>query len=217
MYAKDAIDINIVPLKPNQIIAEAIDWCTEYHSKYAYIVEEAKMIGRFSEDFLFNYDDQKLLNTLLEFAEPIIILENQHCLELISKAKLYNSFVLPIVDNEKNFLGLTSAESILNTLFDKNILNEQQSIFIVEIIANNYAMSDVAKIVESNNAHIIYSNYNRYNSNAQITLILQGENFAAIANTFERFGYEVMYQSAENVYTDHLIERAESFIKFLEV
>ncbi|MCB9034367.1 MAG: hypothetical protein H6553_11050 [Chitinophagales bacterium] len=218
MFAKDAIDINLMPLRLNQTVADAIEWCTTHNSLYAFVVDNAVLIGRFSEDFLYNYDNNSLLSTLIDFAEPITVSENKHAIELIAKAKQYNSFILPIVDESKNFLGLTSAESIINILFDNNILNEHQSIFVVEITANNYAMSDIAKIVESNHAQIYYSNYARKENNiAQITLILQAENYAAIANTFERFGYEVIYQSAENVYTDHLKERAESFIKYLEV
>ncbi|MEZ4879805.1 MAG: hypothetical protein R2801_06550 [Chitinophagales bacterium] len=217
MFAKDAIDINLMPLRLNQTVADAIEWCTTHNSKYAFILNDNNTTIRFSEDFLYNYDDNSLLSSLIDFAETITVSENQHAIELIAKAKQYNSFIIPIIDESKNFLGLTSAESIINILFYNTILNEHQSIFVVETPLSNYAMSDIAKIVEPNHAQIYYSNYVRKENIAQITLILQAENYAAIANAFERFGYEVIYQSKENIYTNHLIERAESFIKYLEV
>jgi acetoin utilization protein AcuB len=82
---------------------------------------------------------------------------------------------------------------------------------------NDYSMSEIARIIESNNTKIL-SSYITSIPNAQmmeLTIKLNKVDITAIVKDFERFDYTITASYNKESQEDNFLERYESLMRFL--
>ena len=89
---------------------------------------------------------------------------------------------------------------------------------VVQTSNRHYSFTEIAKIVEGNNAKI----YGCFLSSVeddyiQITLKISNENLSSIDETFERFGYSVVHKYYNDEKDDLMKDRFGFFQKYLEI
>jgi len=78
-------------------------------------------------------------------------------------------------------------------------------------------MTDVCKIVESNNGKIYGSYISAFiDDEVQITIKISSENLSSIDETFERYGYNVVHKYYNDEKEDLLKDRFGFFQKYME-
>jgi hypothetical protein len=100
-----------------------------------------------------------------------------------------------------------------------NSLLDNGAILIVETNLNSYSLSEIARIVESNNIKVLcfYVNTIYDTSKVEITLKLDKYDLSSLVQTFERFNYTVKATFEEREYFQDLKEKYDEFMKYMDI
>lgn len=96
----------------------------------------------------------------------------------------------------------------------------ENSVLILEIAAIDYMLTEIARIVESNNAHVMALNVLPITDGSQllVSLKLDVSDLTFILRSFERFDYKVVYYfTKEDDVTDTQKERLAELMYYLNM
>jgi hypothetical protein len=96
----------------------------------------------------------------------------------------------------------------------------ENSLIILEIPLKDYTLTEIARIVESNNAHVMALSVMPISGGSLllISLKLDLDDLTAVLRSFERFNYNVLYYfMREGEVTDTQQERLDELMYYLEM
>ncbi|MFM7896477.1 MAG: acetoin utilization protein acuB, partial [Flavobacterium sp.] len=95
---------------------------------------------------------------------------------------------------------------------------EEGGIIVVEKESDKFSMSQVAQIVESNNAKILgLFISNVVGNKVEITVKISQSGLNDIIQTFRRYEYEIISEHQEDSYLNSLKERSDYLDKYLNI
>ncbi len=107
---------------------------------------------------------------------------------------------------------------MIRFLHETPFLKEEGGILIIEKEMNNFSMSQVAQIIESNNAKILgLFISNVANNKVEITVKISQSGLNDIIQTFRRYEYEIISEHQEDSYLNSLKERSDYLDKYLNI
>lgn len=96
----------------------------------------------------------------------------------------------------------------------------ENSLIILEIPSKDYFLTEIARIVESNSAHVIALSVFPISGNAEllVSLKLDISDLTSVLRSFERFNYKVVYYyMKEGEVTDIQKERLDELLYYLDM
>ena len=150
------------------------------------------------------------------------VLKNGNFVGLVSESELLDQSDLNqslVLDRQENYLGVISAQELLQLLAESSGLNGSGSVLVLEMNANDYTLAQIAQIVESNHAKIL----NLFVSNIpdstkiQVNLRINQQNLSAIFRTFERYDYQVLASFQDSQQPDELQDRYQELMHYLSM
>jgi acetoin utilization protein AcuB len=220
MLAKDIISYDIPPLKSTDTGIKALTWMEEFKVSHLPVVNKNEYLGLISDaDILdMNAPDTAIGNTKVPFVRPLVS-ENAHIYEVIKLINRLNLTVLPVLDLEENFVGLITLPSLLKALGNMAAVVEQGGVIVLEMNQHDYALSEIARIVEGNDAKIISCHLTSLADSTQIevTLKINKGDLSAVLQTFTRFNYNIKASYHQGDFADEMRDRYDSFMNFLNI
>ncbi|MBK7036741.1 MAG: CBS domain-containing protein [Chitinophagales bacterium] len=221
MLAKDIISENVPPLKIKDTGDKAIEWMYEFKLTHLPLVENKKYMGLVSEDDIldFNNTHEQLGKFLKNLYKPFVK-DTEHIYEVLRVAAGLKSTIIPVVDSKQNYLGLITLQSLLFNFAKMTAISEPGGVIILEL--NNktdYVLSDIARIVESNGAHILslYFNVDTETGKHAVTLKVDSTEIKHIVATFERYEYSVKAFFQESDMGEIIKDRYDSLMNYLNI
>ncbi|WP_113663147.1 CBS domain-containing protein [Pedobacter nanyangensis] len=220
MLAGKLISNIIPPLRTSDTVRKALERMNEFKLYHLPIVNETQYLGLVSEEELMEARDMeiaigalpvKLLNTFT--------FENVHIYEVIRLFSELQLSVVPVLDQQKNYLGLISINNLLNFTANLYSVNEPGGIIILSISNRNNSLAHMAQIVEADNAQILSSYISSYpdSTRLEVTLKINKTEISAIVAAFERYDYEVKAVFNNSSHDDGSMDRFDSFMNYLNV
>jgi len=221
MLAKELISDVIPALKTSDTGVKALYWMDIFRISHLTIVNNTEFLGLISDTDIYdmNSPDESIGNHNLSLFSPFIQ-EEQHvyeAIELISKLKLS---VVPVLDLNKNYVGMITAQRLMQFMGDLFAVKNPGGIIVLEINANDYSLTQIAQIVESNDAKILsmYIISPPDTTKMDLTLKINRIDLTHIIQTFVRFDYTVKAQFMEDDDMDSLYSnRYEQFMLYLNI
>lgn len=192
----------------------------EYNVSQLPVVEGVNYIGLVTMEDIINMKNlNKPLKSFAQTFRKPFVRDTAHIFDVMKAALEYNVRIVPVINNEHRYLGLISAESCLRAFALLNSVKDTGGILELEIAVKDYQLSEVARIVEDNEAEVLclYTNINQETQRIEITLKLNTSEVAAIVAAFERYEYEVKAIYNDTAYTENLKERYDSLMRYLNV
>jgi acetoin utilization protein AcuB len=126
---------------------------------------------------------------------------------------------MPVVDLKNKIIGFTSANKILKTYSYNNQILLDGGIIILELEPKNYALSEIARIVENNNAVILNTSihFNNVTKKIEISLKINQIDLKNIQASFERYNYTILKTIHQSEFELQLQDRIDNLLKYLEV
>ena len=127
--------------------------------------------------------------------------------------------VIPVVDETHKYLGMVTTNNLIQNTNKMAAINEPGGILVLEMNVRDYSLTEVARIVESNDAKIL-SSYIRTlpgPDNMELTLKINKEELDGIIQAFERYSYNIVATFNETKHLEDLKNRFESFMKFINI
>ncbi len=220
MIAKELVSQVIPPLKTSDSGTRCLAWMNEFHVRQMPIVNNQQFLGLVSEEDILDLNDpeQPLGNHKLSLFRPFVY-EHQHIYEVIKLTSELKLTLVPVVDSKENYVGIISPENLVEFLSRISAINDPGGIIVLELNEKDYVMSEIARIVESNDAKILslYITSHQNSTKLEVTLKLNISDLRHVIATFERFEYHVKASYQESEYIDDLKDHYESLMKYLNI
>ena len=203
MRAFELITDEIPPLIHTDSGEKAINWMDEFKVSQLAVLKNGVFVGVVSESAILDrliLSDS--LDVLFDHLPRPYVNENAHIYDVLAMMSEHKLSIIPVLDENENYLGCTSIFHLMTTLANIGSIKELGSILVLEINAIDYSMAQIAQIVESNNAKILssYILSDVSSSLLEVTLKINEINLTRIILTFERYDYKIKasYQAGVN-------------------
>lgn len=148
--------------------------------------------------------------------EPVLfapsVLDNTHIHEALALITRYELTLLPVVGSEGEYLGAITRDKLIDILSELCNADVAGSVFVLELIPQDYSLTDIARIIESNNAHVLnlLSYTDKDSGRLHLIIKIDLEDASPVIRSFERFNYTVLYYFMEKGMVDDLLQQRMS-------
>ena len=221
MLAKELISDVVPALRTSDTGLQALSWMDIFRISHLPIVNNQEFLGLISDQDIYdlNMAEEPIGNHKLSLFSPYVY-DYQHIYEAIEVISRLNLTVVPVLDEDKNYLGLITQGDLLKHFADLAALKQPGGIIELELNVNDYSLSQIAQIVESNDAKILglYVTAPEESTKLNITLKLNITGITSVIQTFNRYNYTVLASYMTEDEMDSLLShRYESFMKYLSI
>jgi CBS-domain-containing membrane protein len=150
---------------------------------------------------------------------PVFAFRDQHGLEVFEIIARQELTALPVVDETRTYLGIILSQELLSRLSAYYSFKEIGGIIVLSMGIRDYNLSEISRIVESNNAKILmlYLDTDADNSMMTLTLKLNTLDLSHIIATFERFKYTIDFFHPSAQQKDEMRERYDLLMKLFDI
>lgn len=221
MLAKELISDVIPALKTSDTGVKALYWMDIFRISHLPIVNNSEFLGLISDTDIYdlNSPDEPIGNHNLSLFSPFIS-EEQHVYEAIALVSNLKLSAIPVLDRDKNYLGLIIAQKLMHFMGDLFSVKNPGGILVLELGMIDYSLTQIAQIVESNDAKILslYITTPPDSTKVEITIKINRVDLTSIIQTFIRFEYIIKASFTENNEMESLYNnRFEQFLHYLNI
>ncbi len=221
MIAKELISDVVPSLKTSDSGITALNWMDIFKVTHLPIVNDKEFLGLISENDIYdlNMPEEPLGNHQLSLFRPYA-LENQHIFEVMELCSQLKLSLAPVLDERKNYLGVITVTDLLHTLADIMTLKNPGGIIVLELNQTDYSLSQIAQIVEGNDAKILgtYITSSPNSTKLNLTLKLNVTDLTAINQTFIRYNYTILGSFMKHDDEEELLEeRYNLLLRYLNI
>ena len=197
MLTANLINNNIPRLQPQDSVSKALQLISDFKVTHLPVVSENKFLGLISEEDLLDAEEQK---TTIEFLQQhftqAAVYDTAHFLIAVNCSIQFDTNVVPVINQENDFTGVITTTDLLKTLGNFSGANEIGGIIVLEIERSQFSISEISRIVESNDCTILHLNTTVHPESGilTITLHINKREIATVVSTFERYDYHVNFQ-----------------------
>jgi CBS domain-containing protein len=221
MIALELISDTVPAINKDDKASEALNWMDVFKVTHLPIINNNEYLGLISELDIFdlNNTDIPVIKHPLTLPKPYIK-SSDHIFEVAELASKYKLTTIPVIDEADKYAGLITIHDL--ALEFTHLMNTESpgGIIVLEVKTNDYALSEIARIIEENNSKILslYTQTNKFADRLKITIKINKIDISAIIKTFERFSYKILEIHSENSTLDSLTQdRINSFLKYLNI
>jgi CBS domain-containing protein len=220
MIAQQLISDIITPLKSFETGADALVLMDELRVSHLPIVNQEEFLGVISDTDILTYNN---------FTEPVgshplslsnaYIIDNQHIFDVIRIIDAMKLTLLPVLDEKKHYLGSITLTTLCHNISDLMALNNPGGIIILEINDKDYLLTEIAQIVESNDAKVLGMYITTFpdSTRIEVTLKINRIDVGPVLQTFIRYNYTIKASFSEDSYSESLKERYNSLMNYLNI
>ena len=219
MNTNDYILKDINALRLNDSVKSAQNLFKNFPITHFPVVENDKLLGSFAEDDARTIENKEdVLESYSYLFSSFFAEEKTTVLELIKIFADNNATIIPVLNADKNYIGYYELTDVIEIFSAIPFMHEESETLIVEKLENDYSMSEVTQIVETNGGKIlgIYIS-EKQDGFVQITLKVISNEINEIMHTFRRYNYEIISTHENDIYLEDLKNRSEYLQKYLEM
>lgn len=219
MQAKDLISNEVMPIQTSDTGRAALLVMNDHYVKHLPVLKDDEYIGMISEDDLLDHSLDLPIQEIVRGDIKFSVFQSDHLFMVLSKMAELHLTVLPVLDEDRNYLGAIKQEEVLHYYLKTFSFIEPGSILVMEMNKRDYSLSAISRIIESENAHILSSFLSKSQDAEKINLTLK-LNILEINNlkaTMERMGYTIYASYQEAEYFNTLQERYDAFMHYLNM
>ncbi|MDC0099070.1 MAG: CBS domain-containing protein [Crocinitomicaceae bacterium] len=220
MRALSLITEDIPPLTHNDTGERALNWMDEFKVSHLPVLKVGNFVGVISETEVLNKMDlNKPLDELFQHLPRPYVNAGDHIYQVLSKIAEFKLSLIPILDDDENYLGCTTVHHLMTLIANTGSIKENGGILVLEMARSDYSMSEIAQIVESNDARILssYIMSSPDSTNIELTLKLNKIELDRIIRTFERYDYIIKASFQKSNENDDMQFRYDSLMNYLNL
>jgi len=219
MIAKDLISQSVAPLHTSDTAIYALSLMEEYRVSHLPIVNNEDFLGLISEDDLYDYADPEapIGAHRLSLNKPFVQ-AHQHIYEVIKLAGEQRLTLIPVLDSHNKYLGVIRLDDLAHSFARLTAVDQPGGIITLEMNIHDYSASEIAQIIESNDAKILSMYFAPVpdTTKIEVTVKINRMDMAPIIQTFNRYNYVITASIFEDE-NDELQDRYDSLMRYLNV
>ena len=211
----------IIALKSSDRASDALGLMDELRVSHLPIVSEMEYLGLISDSEIYSRGDteQAVWDGKTSLNRPYVY-ENQHIYDVMLVISGQQLSLLPVINARNQYLGVVTPGDLVRKLSSTYSMISGGGIIVLEVNQKDYLLTEIAGIVESNDAKILsmYITSEPDSTKLEITLKVDSIDIGAILQTFYRYNYLVKASwSKEDSFGDGLQDRFDSLMNYLNI
>jgi len=218
MLVHELINTALPQLQPGDTVATALQLMSDFKLSHLPIVEEDRYLGLLSEGDLMDVENDMLqIDSCREDFNQVAVTSGHHFLNAVNVANRYQTNIVPVISENREYLGSISGSELLSILGSFSGANETGAMVILETEASRFSISEVSRIAESDGASILHLNItSRPDSTLlQVAVRLNKREISVVLTALERYGYSVLYSSGEELIAPEIDSNYKNLMNFL--
>lgn len=145
--------------------------------------------------------------------EPVLftpaVMENSPVYDALALVSRYGLSLLPVITVDGTYIGALTLDKLIEALSISCNAEAEGSVIALEMLPQDYTLTEIARIIESNNAHVLnlLSHTDEVTGRLLITLKVDLEDASPIIRSFERFNYTVLYHFMKKGMVDDVLQQ----------
>jgi Mg/Co/Ni transporter MgtE len=215
---KEYINNEFKPIHVMDTIAEVQDFFIEMAFSHFPVMEEGVYTGSIAAEDVETFDLEKKVNDYRYTLEGFFVRSTDLWLDVLEVFAKNQTNIVPVLDSANQYIGYYELEDIIKFFHETPFLKEPGGIIVLRKGIQDYSMSQVTQIVESNNGKLLGLLISEADlETVQITLKISVGPTNDIIQTFRRYGYEILSEHNEDNYINNLKERSDYLDKYLNI
>ena len=203
-------------------IGESLEKVIQYFKDHTYshvaVVEKDRFAGVLSEEDVENFKIEDKIEDYRYNLENFFVRGDTNWLDVLETFSRNEANLLPILGVNESVVGYYDITDIVTLFSDTPFFTEPGGILVVAKGVKDYSFSEIAQIVESNNARFIGGFItDMQNDVVQVTIKVDTTNFNEISQTFRRYNYNILFGNNDDKFLEDLKERSDYLNKYLNV
>ena len=220
MRADQLITEMIPPLKFTETGDRALAWMNEFRVSHLPVVDKNDYIGLISEDEIYDMPDpsQPLASHFKNLPKPFVY-SNRHVYDIMKVISDHKITVVPILDENNEYIGCTDLLHLMTRITAINSVTEAGGILVLEMNEHDYSLTQIARIVEENNAKVLSSYITSIpeSTQIQVTLKINTDDLERIIRTFMRYDYTIAATFDRGEFQENLKQRYDELMKYINL
>ncbi|ESU23225.1 hypothetical protein FEDK69T_13780 [Flavobacterium enshiense DK69] len=212
------INNEVDPIHIEDTIEKVQDLFLEFPYSHFPVLEEGVYIGCASAEDIELLDSDRKIGEFRYTFERFFVRNTMPWLDVLEIFAKNETNVVPILDETNTYIGYYEIADVIKCFHDTPFLREDGGFIVVQKGIKEYSMSEIAQIVESNNAKLLglFISHNDMEK-VQITLKLSLGGMNEIIQTFRRYEYDIITEHQEDAYLNNLKDRSDYLDKYLNM
>ena len=148
-----------------------------------------------------------------------ILRKEQHAYDAIKLMSKLNLSVLPVVDDNDEVTGIITQKSVFEKMAGITSAQEPGGIIVLQMPSVDYSLTQIAGIVETNEAKILSLNVlsTPEHREIEVTIKINREDLSRILQTFNRYNYVIKAHYHQSQFEDDLLNRYNEFMRIFNI
>ena len=220
MTANDLIAEGVHPLKITDTGTSALMLMDEYKVWHLPVTDKETYLGLITETDIYTLEDpDRPLDCLRSTLQRTFVSEHDHIFDVIKLADSMGISVIPVLNEKEEYLGFITMRKLLTGFTSISGAAFPGAVVILELNVNDYLLSEIAQIIESNDARILgmYLSPHRESTKLDVTIRINQTDIRSILQTFNRYNYIVKASFSPKDPNEDLRDRYDSLMRYLNI
>lgn len=200
-------------------VSFALQCMEDFDVQHLVVVKEDYFLGILAKsDLLDTYENNKV-EVLSDLFLKIGVAANAHFLTALDLFTKHQLSLLPVLNEQQECIGVITNEQLNDALAHFLEVAKPGAILVLSVSPYQYSLSEMSRIVESNNAQILQLNtqFDEANGNLVVSLKLNKDEAGAIIATFERYDYQILHYFGITPLNNDIENHYHNLMNYLDV
>ena len=221
MIAKLILSKTPEPVRFSDTGSDILYHLDENHLNDIPVIDRNLLVGSVVESDIYTLDDpdQPLSGQQISLRRAFVY-EYQHILDILKIMSESKLSVLPVVDEKEHYVGCITLLAVVSEMAHILSVVNPGAFIVLEINQNDYVLSQIAQIVESQDAKImnLFVTPSKDSTMMEVIIKVNTMEIQALLQTFNRYNYiiKATYTEDEQMHDD-LRDRYDSLMRYLSI
>lgn len=210
-------EIHVLTLKSS--VKNAQKLCKNFPITHIPVVDNGRFIGCITEsDFQTIEEKDSPISEYTDLIDFFFATDNVTILDLIKLFADNDSNIMPVLSDDKKYLGYFELNDILDLFTSSPFLYNNGVVIVIEKLTKDFSSSEITQIIESNGGKILgFYISSETSDNTQVTVKVSSDDVNEIIQTFRRYNYNIVSQFEDDFYLQDLKNRSDYLQKYLDM
>ena len=209
---------DLTPSSPETLVAELQTIFKQLTYSHVPVLNNQIYMGCLSETDVYCFESDQTVSEVLYAVEGFFVRNSSLWLDVLEAFAQNNCNIMPVLDGENNYIGYYQLIDLISLFNRTPFFSEPGGIIVVEKGQNDFSISEVSQIVESNNTKLLGAFVSKStNDLTQITLKIGQTGLSTILREFRRYGYTIISGHEDDIFLQTLKERSSYLDTYLNL
>lgn len=221
MIAQELLSEVVPPVRLTDSGQKALNLMEIFRISHLAVVNGKTLIGVISDKIIYdlNIIEQPIGNYSDHLLSPFIR-TNQHIYEVFHTISSLKLSAVPVLDVYNQYCGVITVFDLSQKFASLVAVQEPGGVIVLELNSVDYSLSQIAQIIEGNDAKILsfYVSPESDSKRLTVTLKINVVDLSAIIQTFVRYDYNIVAVYMDNSSIKELYDdRLEQLMKYMNI